>query len=528
MLRGRDLSHHRTAVHHVAIVSLLAVSALTSTARTQSLTRYDSPHYTLRTDIPEEEAMEIGVRLTTLFGEFTRRGKSFASPPKDKFNCYLYRSLDDYNRALRDYYKEHYQGKTPPKESHEFPGWEKGLLIAADVSPPALASGMQKVAFDQFGHFAISRYLPRWVDAGLCEYYSHAIWTGDGYTPGIIDPVDLIELHSDIDGGEQMSWDDLTGMSGKQWNAIMLVKNDRAGGRLHRQAWSLVHFLIHADDGQYRGVLDRYLAEAHKKKTKTGPEPSADGIADLQGDYEFWWNTRTMDESYLREWEAVVATLTSFMGRACAQGQSFESIDEFFDAIRSGTLKLIPPDKEQWLPPSLLDSALLRMRRLEAFPDAKYVRSLSWAITVKGGRPQIALALIDGTMMTGTFRLRGAGVTDVKVTVQQTTPPAEPADAPDYSLLARKGSPGEHADLIVISLPSFRGACFSQSVPCDQAGGKVRTASFGVFPVPMPLADGRVIVRCPRTGMRMSVPPDLIGKLIATADDVTTFSPERP
>ena len=104
--------------------------------------------------------------------------------------------------------------------------------------------------------------------------------------------------------------------------------------------------------------------------------------------------------------EATVATLTSFHARALSQKQVFESFEAFHEAARAGRLQ---QHRDDWLPPSLLDSALARV------PECG-----EWAIRKRGGRFALICTMDDGTKLTGTYKLRNRRVQpgSVKVTVK--------------------------------------------------------------------------------------------------------------
>ena len=512
MLMSSRLSHLRPIVG-VGLVALLVVTALTGTASAQSLKKHATSYYTLHADMEKEKTLEVAARLTRMFEEYARRSKNFARPPRSKLNCYLYNTIADYERA------------GGPENSGGCFNRRKGLLIAADVSAPSLARIMQHEAFHQFAHHAISPEVPVWVNEGLADYFERAIWTGDGYVIGIVSSQDLKMIRKDIALGNQITFSVLIQMSRRRWNDI-LASSVEAGGRNYREAWSLVHFLAHAEDGKYLKALDRYLSNIHNHQTKR-IQVFVDGVEGLGDNYETWWNTASLEDTYRREWEAVVATLTSFIGRAYIQNQHFESIDEFFEAIRTNELKLAASNTKQWLPVSLLDSALARMRRLSHFPDAANLKPLSWSLTFNNRRPQIVLTLKDGTTMTGTFKTQSSRISSVEVDIKLDAATGA-TDLSVFAMLAREGSPGEVADFVYLTVDSPTGGYYWWLVQSELAGDPIRTRDHGSLIVPMPDADDRRMVICPRTGLRISIPKSNAEGLIPTADEEGKFRPEAP
>ena len=192
-------------------------------------------------------------------------------------------------------------------------------------------------------------------------------------------------------------------MTREQWNS-------RLSGGNYDQAWSMVHFLVHADDGKYQKGFARFINDVAAGRPwrlafirRFGKDVDA-----FQLRYGEWWTSlpdNPTEEKYIL---STVQTLTSFLGRSFAKGQKFDSAEAFFDSAREGKLKMNP---EQWLPPELLKEALSR--------SAAPVR---WSLNTERSRPRLLGTLSDGTVFTGTFVLRGTSVEKVEVSI--TSPPA--------------------------------------------------------------------------------------------------------
>jgi hypothetical protein len=103
--------------------------------------------------------------------------------------------------------------------------------------------------------------------------------------------------------------------------------------------------------------------------------------------------------------KANVATLTSFLGRAWAQKQTFESFGSFIDAASNGRLKAYPED---WLPPGLLADALDQLEQ-----QRKLGCSYSFLLEDGPRLPLVRCALPDGRQIVGKFAVKNGRIASV-------------------------------------------------------------------------------------------------------------------
>ena len=83
---------------------------------------------------------------------------------------------------------------------------------------------------------------------------------------------------------------------------------------------------------------------------------------------------------------AVCQTLMSFLARAQVAGQKFKDVQECFDLAKANQLQC---PKDQWLPPSLLKSALASSESLK-----------TWSLAAAGPRTKLVLTAPDGAVFT--------------------------------------------------------------------------------------------------------------------------------
>jgi hypothetical protein len=119
---------------------------------------------------------------------------------------------------------------------------------------------------------------------------------------------------------------------------------------------------------------------------------------------EYWQNLPDKPTADLYA-KATVATLASFLARATAEKQNFQTFDAFIKSARGGGLKI---SQDQWLPPGLLVDAIANAEELSR-------AGASWSILAAQSPPRLSCQLKDGPRFTGHFKLRGTEVISVTV-----------------------------------------------------------------------------------------------------------------
>jgi hypothetical protein len=114
-----------------------------------------------------------------------------------------------------------------------------------------------------------------------------------------------------------------------------------------------------------------------------------------------WWLGQPDDPTFRLRAEAIVATMTSYFGRAFSQRQLFETVDEFFAAADAGELK---SHKQDWLPPALARSTSGEARDIG-----------EWSFGKRGGRTSLVVKLSTGETLEGSFQVSGGRVKGVEV-----------------------------------------------------------------------------------------------------------------
>jgi hypothetical protein len=371
----------------VCAITLLLTVLTTAAAETKpaDLRTYETGYYVIHTDLGRDGAREAELRLTRMAEEYRRRTSDFSGEIRKKFPFYLFRREADYHAA----------GGTPNTAGEYDPNAHALMAFAGDDGPNlATWYTVQHEGFHQFADQVIGKQLPICVNEGLAEYFGEALFTGDGFVAGVVPPWRLKRVQATMEAGKFAPLREIMSLSHKQWNA-------RISTTTYDQVWSLVHFLVHADDGARREGLVALL-----KDPNGAFEQHLGNIEDLETMWRTYWSQLSENPTADLYVEATLRTLTSFLARATARRQRFDSFDAFIATARSDGLKTTETD---WLPPSLLKVAGARVGELQK-TGAK-LEMLSDAPRP----PSIIYSDRKGVEMVGRFTLKGARVDQVIV-----------------------------------------------------------------------------------------------------------------
>jgi hypothetical protein len=199
-----------------------------------------------------------------------------------------------------------------------------------------------------------------------------------------------------------------------QWNNAIRHES-------YLQAWSMVHFLAHADNGRYQKPFDTFLRAVGKGAYWKLAWRNCFGEDVDKPDNGFerrwaaWWLDLPANPTATLYDQATVATITSFFARAFSQKQKMDSMEDFSRLAEQKDLKCHCDD---WLPPALLLGALVRAERIG-----------EWSLVRQpGGKPPyVRCARPDGVVLLGGFALTARGDRVDRVAVQVQPPASQPA-----------------------------------------------------------------------------------------------------
>jgi hypothetical protein len=382
-------------------VALLVILLLTALAAAQEalpppqLKLTDTPYYRIYSDLSPERLREATLRMTKMAEEYHRRTAGFAGVLRERMPAYLYCTESDYLNA----------GGAEGSGGY-FDG-EKLVAITTDRDGLDPWHTIQHEAFHQFAKIVIGGELPVWVNEGLAEYFGEALFTGDSFVTGLI-PQDRLERVRDlIKTDKYVSITKMMAMSNGDWNGALAVAN-------YDQAWSMVHFLVHAENGKYQPAFNSFIQLLSRGQLADRAWETtfgdARGFETRWKDYWLKLPDNPTADSYTR---ARVLVATSFLARATAAKHTFASFEEFSKAADRRAIRTNP---DEWLPPDLLRGVL-----------AASIGQGDWSLEGAPSRmPGLLFTSTSGRKFSGTFTLMKGRVKRVDVTV---LPAARPAAA---------------------------------------------------------------------------------------------------
>ncbi len=369
---------------------------------------YQTPYYVIHTDLDVEQVREAAIRMTKMFEEYKTRTAGFSGAITEKFPFYLFSKAEDY-----------YAAGGIPRSAGAFMVDQQGSRLMAIAGHEDVAyfwHTVQHEGFHQFAHNVIRGKLPTWLDEGLAEYFGEAVFTGDNFVAGVIPPERLDLLREEFQKHSLKTMLAIMTTSPEQWQKDMSSEN-------YDQAWSMVHFLAHGDNGKYQAAMGQFiLALGRGVSYEVAWNNIFGNIPTFEKKWQAWWQALPADPTAILYQKATVLTLTSFMGRAISAGQSFKTADDFFAAVQQKaapsdfTLPTVDLDglkcpREDWLPPSLLRQAL------------KHTDVGTWTIVRQNaGLPRLVLTTPDNTVLTGSFTFSSGHVRNVTCDVKPPKP----------------------------------------------------------------------------------------------------------
>jgi len=355
------------------------------------LPHYETRYYQLYTDLDREQAREVAAHVTKMAEVYADRTRGFAGTIDRKFPLAVFKRMDDYLAT-----------GAPKGTAGVFNGQEL-IAVAADGELNARTwHTIQHEGFHQFARAVIRGDLPVWVSEGLAEYFGEGVFTGDDLMTGVIPEWRRRRIVKTLDAGKFKSIDRMLDTSLNEWNREMQLAN-------YDQAWSMVHFLAHGDGGKYQPAFVAYMNAIGRNVPRAAAfrQSFGDG-GGFEDKWKTYWSSLPENPTDTVYRKATVATLTSFLARATAERQTFESFDAFARAGAGRTL--LAPEGDD-LPRSLLaqalDDAAGRREQGDAF---EIVRAPNEKL------PQLVVSARDGAnRLVGKFTLRGGHVGRVTV-----------------------------------------------------------------------------------------------------------------
>lgn len=213
-----------------------------------------SAYYWIRTDLPRSDAQAVARHLDAMYEEYSRRLASLPERAPMKLNVYLFKSRRDYELTLRARF-----GVDTARTGGVFftTNTDSGLALWTEhLSERRIKHVLQHEGFHQFAYSRFGSDLPHWANEGLAEFFGQAVLVGDALVTGQADQRTLTRLKDSIKEKTYTPFDQMISLSPEQWRTELASGE---AGLLYDQSWSMVHFLVYAQNGRWMGAFERYL-----------------------------------------------------------------------------------------------------------------------------------------------------------------------------------------------------------------------------------------------------------------------------
>lgn len=324
----------------VAILLLALVSSFVFAQSARPALRTFRVHnYEVLSDLPLPDARPVALHMDATFEEYERLFSGFGTRNAKPTRLYIFGTRDAYLVELER------QGLNADNTAGVFfhDNQTAGLAtFVEDQSGPEMYHVLQHEGFHQFAHLRIGDALPVWSNEGLAEYFGQAIMVRGVLRTGMAPASRIESIRRQIQENKTFPITELFAMSSKEWGD-RVTRGDERAGLMYDQSWSIVHFLIHADNGRRSAALNTYV-----KCASTGLQPdqmiakafgSADALAILERDWKAW---------ALEQWKPdPVSTATErleFMGQGiialAKQDVPISSVDDMRTKLRERKFRM--------------------------------------------------------------------------------------------------------------------------------------------------------------------------------------------
>lgn len=319
----------------IASVVGFGPSALITLAQPTASEPYtlNSKHYEIVTDMRPREIRDIVNHMDATYESFEHLFSSFRTRNAKATRLYLWSDRAAYVRHGDSL------GADLRASGGVFfrAGGEAGVSTWVRDQPKQwLREVLQHEGFHQFAHLRFGDTLPIWMNEGLAVYYQHARMVRGRLLLGTT-PRDKIEmLRTGFDSGEAFTFEEMITLTNPEWWRVLNNEPDRAG-LMYAQSWAIAHFLIHADNGRYRGMFERYLQRIAQGRQHANAYKEAFGTEDKTVFGERWerYILEELEPDPLSEAGERVEFLAEGLKMLAAEGVMPTSMDELREELQN-------------------------------------------------------------------------------------------------------------------------------------------------------------------------------------------------
>lgn len=292
---------------------------------------HHSRHYHVITDIDRRTLAPIMARMDAVAQAYLEAIPGFPIKGGKSAPLYLFREASDYHRFLGSLGIDS-RGSGGMFFASQIQG---GLTTwVADQPEEWLFHVLQHEGFHHFANLRIGGQFPIWANEGFAEYFGHGQFVRGKLRLGVAPASRIDRLRRAIETDGIFSLDEFLRMSSGEWNARVRIRDLRSRTQ-YDQAWALIHFLLHAEQGKYRRALYNYIKATSDGRDLEIAAKEAFGTNDFKA-FERKW----IDYMGTLEADPVSTAVErlSFFGAGLRElhvrGIGVESFDEFKAALK--------------------------------------------------------------------------------------------------------------------------------------------------------------------------------------------------
>lgn len=315
-----------------ALWVVLVLTVVTTAARAEtSLKVYASRHYHIHTNLTKAETVPFGRHMDAIYDQYAKRFADYASTAQagKLMPLYLFRTQQQYNDFLAQHGIKAEGSGGMFFVTHRLEGL---ATWAGDTRRSRTFATLQHEGFHQFAWYHLGPNLPVWMNEGLAQYFEDAVIIDRGMELGLADPHRIEMVREALMTRNAVAIDELLRLNSTQWSSALRADASRSG-LLYAQSWSLVYFMIHGEDGQYRRPFETYLRLLSEGSTHDRAFRFAFNVNDVKA-LEAQWRRFALAQQ--AEQVNVAASRLEFLASAMAyKTQRDETIPATFDLFRS-------------------------------------------------------------------------------------------------------------------------------------------------------------------------------------------------
>jgi len=206
-----------------------------------------TPHYTFKSDHNPDTIQVLASQQEALFRElYQRMSKTKPVSEIRRMLILVFQTEEAYKKAM---------GKAADGSKGLYTG--KAIGGYGDDLDKLLATYRHE-GTHQFVDQFIGAKCPVWLNEGLAVYFENAAFESGQLKTGQMPDYYVSLLHQAAEGNTLIPVKDMLAMTNEAWTAAVTGKATQTSLQ-YAEAWSMVHFLEHGDDGKYRTPFVQYL-----------------------------------------------------------------------------------------------------------------------------------------------------------------------------------------------------------------------------------------------------------------------------